>query len=201
MAEICNAISKNVTSRKCGSSGGLNFNSWIFQQDQFAGGETLSLSEALSSFALKTGEKGIKAVGRPKRGSGQSVLDTLENGSSEVAQTLIQEFRFGDQKELNALTEYLKASGKVVFQELANGKIRVYFKTFGSETSKGEEGTGETLTADNEIMKATISGKEPAFPMYFEAPITASETQLAASRAFLDALVQPTEAPAPAPAA
>ena len=192
MPDICNRISKNITSRKCGSSGGLNFNSWTFQKDQFEDAETLSPTKALSSFTLKTDELGIKGKGRAKRGSGAAKLTTAENGSSEVEQTLIQEYRFGDQEELEALEEFLKADGKVVFQELANGKIRVFFKAFGSEASTGEEGTGETLTADNEIMKVTLTGKEPKFPMYFEAPIgTTGLTQIAASRAYLNSMTKP----------
>ena len=186
---VCNKLAGNVLSRKCPTPGGLNRNSWVFQFEQFTGAETISgTTGALQSFGLVVGEKGIKGKGRPKRGSGASKLATTENGSSEVEQTLVQEFGFGDQKELNALTAYLKADGKVVFQELASGAIRVFFKAYGTETSAGEEGSGETLTADNGIMKTTLTGKEPEFPMFFEAAITAGETQLAASRAYLDAL-------------
>jgi hypothetical protein len=189
--DICNALTSNVTSRKCPTPGGLNRNSWVFQYEQFTGAETKSgTTGALSGFTLKTGELGIKGKGRPKRGSGASVLTTAENGSSEVEQTLIQEFGFGTQTELDALTAFLKADGKVVFQELGSGAIRVFFKAYGNETSKGEEGTGETLTADNGIMKTTLTGKEPEFPMYFEAPISGQLTQLASSRAYLDALTQ-----------
>ncbi|WP_400190667.1 hypothetical protein [Hymenobacter sp. B81] len=190
MSDICNAISKNLTSRNCGSKGGTNRNSWTFQLPQFTGAETRNATTgALSGFTLKTGEKGIKGVGRPKKGSGASKLTTAENGNSEVEQTLIQEYRFANQNDLTALEEFLKGDGKVVFQELANGKIRVYFKEFGTETSTGEEGTGVVLLDDNEIMKVTLTGKEGGFPMYFEAPISGSLTQLASSRAYLDALV------------
>ncbi|TGD82874.1 hypothetical protein [Hymenobacter wooponensis] len=195
MAEdICNRISKSVTSSKCGKSGGINRNSWVFQQDQFTGAETLnSTTGALSGFGLKAGEKGIKAVGRPKRGSGANKSNTTDNGSTEVEQTLIQEYRYKDQIGLNALTEFLKADAKVVFQETAGGDIRVFFKKYGSETSTGEDGTGTNLTDDNNIMKTTLTGKEDDFPMFFEAPVSGGQSQLAASRAYLDALVTGAE--------
>ena len=80
----------------------------------------------------------------------------------------------------------------MVFQELNNGKIRVFFKEFGAENSTGEETTGTALTEDNQVMKITLTGTEPRFPMYFEAPISGSLTQLASSRAYLDALVVTT---------
>ena len=189
MADICNKTSKNVTSRKCPTDGGLNRNSWTFQREQFTGAFSKNgTSGALSGFTLETGEQGIKGKGRPKRGSGASVLDKGENGSSEVTQTLIQEYGFGNQMELDALTEFLKGDAKVVFQELNSGAIRVFFKEFGNETDKGEEGSGETLTSDNGIMKVTMTGKEPNFPMFFEAPISGQLTQLESSRAYLDAL-------------
>jgi hypothetical protein len=189
MADICNKISKNVSSRKCPTDGGLNRFSWTFQREQFTGGFTKNgTSGALSGFTLEAGETGIKGKGRPKRGSGSSSFDKGENGSSEVTQTLIQEYGFGNQMELDALTEFLRGDAKVVFQELNSGAIRVFFKEFGNETDKGEEGSGETLTADNGIMKVTMTGKEPGFPMYFEAPISGQLTQLESSRAYLDAL-------------
>lgn len=189
--DICNRLSSNVTSVKCPSSGGLNRRSWTFQKEQFTGAETRNTGGALSGFTLETDELGIRGKGRPKRGSGASKSTTGENGGTEVEQTLIQEYGFKNQAQLNALTAFLKADAKVVFQELANGKIRVFFKEYGNESSTGEEGTGETLTADNEIMKVTMTGKEPEFPMYFEAPIGSSGlTQLAASAAYLDNLTQ-----------
>ncbi len=61
----------------------------------------------------------------------------------------------------------------MVFQELANGKTRLFFKEFGNETGTAEEGTGTKLSDDNSIMKVTLVSKEPSFPVYFEAPITA----------------------------
>ena len=187
---ICNRISKSVTSTSCPKKGGINRNSWVFQLDQFTGAETRSSTTgALSGFTLKAGQKGIKAVGRPKKGNGTHESNTAENGSTEVTQTLVQEYGYKNQNELNALEEFLAGGSKVVFQELASGDIRVYFKEFGNETSKGEDGTGTLLTDDNNSMKTILTGKEGKFPMFFEAPITGGETQLTASRAYLDALV------------
>jgi hypothetical protein len=191
--DICNVISQNLTSTKCPTRGGTNRNSWAFQLEQFTGAQSFNATtKALSGFGLVTGEKGIKGVGRPKKGSGNSTSTTNENGSTEVDQTLIQEYGFTNQAQLDALEEFLAGGSKVVFQELANGKIRVFFKEFGAENSKGEEGTGTILNDETEVMKVTLTGKEAKFPMYFEAPITDSLTQLASSRAYLDALVQPT---------
>jgi len=192
--EICNRISKAVASTACPKKGGINRNSWVFQLDQFTGAETRSgTTGAMSGFTLKTGEKGIKAVGRPKKGNGTHESNTAENGSTEVTQTLVQEYAYKNQLQLDALEEFLAGGSKVVFQELASGDIRVYFKEFGNETSKGEDGTGTLLTDDNNIMKTTLTGKEGKFPMFFEAPVTGAETQLAASRAYLDALVTSAE--------
>ncbi|TGE04758.1 hypothetical protein [Hymenobacter fodinae] len=191
MAEdICNRISKAVKSTACPKSGGINRNCWVFQRDQFSGAETKSgTTGALSGFTLNGTEKGIRAVGRPKKGNGSHKSTTNENGSMEVEQTLIQQYSYKDQKGLEALEEFLAAGSKVVFQELASGDIRVYFKEFGNETSTGEDGTGTAQTDDNNVMKTTLTGKEPKFPMFFEVPVTGGETQLAASRAYLDALV------------
>lgn len=189
--DICNRIASNLTSRKCATSGGLNRRSWTFQREQFTGAETKNTTGALSSFTLETGELGIKGKGRPKRGSGASKLTKAENGSTEVEQTLIQEYAFGNQTELAALEAHLKADGKVVFQEMNSGAIRVFFKDFGNESDTGEEGSGETLTADNGVMKMTMTGKEPSFPIFFEAPISGQLTQLASSAAYLDALTKP----------
>ncbi|GGG34221.1 hypothetical protein [Hymenobacter glacieicola] len=195
MAEdICNRINKAVTSTSCPKKGGINRNSWVFQLDQFTGAETRnSTTGAQSGFTLKTGQKGIKAVGRPKRGNGTHESNTAENGSTEVTQTLVQEYGYKDQNGLDALEEFLAGGSKVVYQELASGDIRIYFKEFGNETSKGEDGTGTALTDDNNIMKTTLTGKEGKFPMFFQAPVSGDQTQLAASRAYLDALVTGAE--------
>jgi hypothetical protein len=192
--DICNRISQNITSTKCPTKGGTNRFSWTFQKEQFTGAETINATTgALSGFTLVADELGIKGVGRPKKGSGNSKGTTNENGGTEVEQTLIQEYGFANQKALTALEAFMAGGNKVIFQELANGKIRVFFKEFGAETSTAEEGTGVVLLDENEVMKMTFSGKEPNFPMYFEAPISGQLTQLASSRAYLDALVQPTE--------
>lgn len=189
--DICNRLTNNLTSRKCPTPGGTNRNSWTFQFDQFTGAETKNgVTGALSGFSLVANELGIRGTGRPKKGSGASKGTQADNGSTEIEQTLIQEYAFATQLELSALTAFLKAVSKVVFQELANGTIRVFFKAYGNETGTGEEGTGTALTDDNSVMKLTLVGKEPEFPMYFEAPVTGGQSQLAASRAYLDALTQ-----------
>ncbi|MGI4819881.1 MAG: hypothetical protein ACRYFV_01610 [Janthinobacterium lividum] len=189
---ICNRLTGNLSSRKCPTSGGTDRRSWVFQLDQFIGGETRNAtSGALSGFSLAEGELGIRGKGRPKKGSGASKGTQSENGSTEVEQTLIQEFTFANQIELEALEAFLAADAKIVFQELTSGKIRVFFKAYGNETMTAEEGTGTLLGDESEVMKCTLVGKEPKFPMYFEAPVgTGGLTQLAASAAYLDALTQ-----------
>lgn len=186
--EICNRLTDNLSSRKCPTSGGTNRRSWVFQRDQFTGAFTKSsTSGAISGFGLEAEEMGIRGKGRPKKGSGASKGTQAENGSTEVEQTLIQEYTFANQVALDALEAFLKADAKVVFQELANGKIRVYFKEFGNETMTAEETTGTLLADESEVMKCTMVGKEPKFPMYFEAPIgTDGLSQLEASAAYLD---------------
>jgi hypothetical protein len=190
--EICNRLTDNLSSRKCPVPGGTNRRSWVFQLDQFTGVETRNAtSGALSSFTLLADELGIRGKGRAKKGSGASKGTQADTGSVEVEQTLIQEFTFGNQLQLEALEAFLSADAKVVFQELNNGKIRVYFKSFGNETMTAEESTGTLLADESEVMKCTLVGKEPKFPLYFEAPIgTTGMTQLAASAAYLDALTQ-----------
>jgi hypothetical protein len=192
-ATICNRLANNLSSRKCPVSGGTNRKSWVFQLDQFTGAFTYNgTSKAMSGFALQANELGIRGLGRPKKGSGASKGTQSENGSTEVEQTLIQEFTFADQAGLEDLEAFLKADAKVVFQELNNGKIRVFFKEYGNETMTAEETTGTLLADESEVMKCTLVGKEPKFPMYFEAPVGSSGlSQLEASRAYLDDLTQP----------
>lgn len=188
---ICKRLGDNLSSRKCPTSGGTNRRSWVFQLDQFTGAETKGGSGALSGFALQAGELGIRGLGRPKKGSGASKGTQNENGSTEIEQTLIQEYSFGNQSELEALEAFLGADAKVVFQELTNGKIRVFFKRFGNETMTAEETTGTLLADESEVMKCTMVGKEDKFPMYFEAPISGALSQLESSAAYLDALTNP----------
>ncbi|MBO2010848.1 hypothetical protein [Hymenobacter negativus] len=192
MADICNRISKNISSRSCATAGGTARNSWTFQADQFTGAFTKSgTTGAISGFTLKPDELGIKGIGRPKKGSGSSKGTQADTGSTEVEQTLIQEYKFGNQLELDALEEFFKGEAKVTFQELANGAIRIFFKEFGNESGTAEEGTGVLLPDESQVMKVTLVGKEPSFPVFFEAPISGQLSQLASSRAYLDALVQP----------
>lgn len=188
--ELCNRLASNLSSRKCPVPGGTNRRSWVFQREQFTGAFTKNASTgAISGFGLVEDEKGIRAMGRPKKGSGTGAGTQAETGSTEIEQTLIQEFTFANQKELDANEAYLKADGKVVFQELNSGQIRVYFKEFGNETATGEEGTGTLLADESQVMKMTLKGKEPKFAEFFEAPVgTGGLSQLEASAAYLDAL-------------
>ncbi len=189
---ICNRLTNNLSSRKCPVPGGTNRRSWVFQRDQFTGAFTRSSTTgALSGFALAGDELGIKAVGRPKKGNGAGKGTQSDTGSTEVEQTLIQEFTFANQNELDANEAYLKADGKVVFQELNSGQIRVYFKEFGNETATAEEGTGTLLADESQVMKMTLVGKEPKFAEFFEAPVgSGGLSQLEASAAYLDALTK-----------
>ncbi|MGI4736125.1 MAG: hypothetical protein ACRYG7_13190 [Janthinobacterium lividum] len=189
---ICNRLTGNLGSRKCAVPGGTNRRSWVFQRDQFTNAFTKNAQTgAISGFGLVEGEQGIRAVGRPKKGSGAGKGTQADTGSTEVEQTLIQEFTFANQNELNANEAYLKADGKVVFQELNSGQIRVYFKEFGNETATAEEGTGTLLGDESQVMKMTLVGKEPSFAPFFEAPIgTSGLSQLEASAAYLDALTK-----------
>jgi hypothetical protein len=189
---ICNRLTNNLSSRKCAVPGGTNRRSWVFQRDQFTGAFTRNATtRAISGFGLVDDELGIRAKGRPKKGSGTGKGTQSDTGSTEVEQTLIQEFTFANQQELDDNEAYLKADGKVVFQELNSGQIRVYFKEFGNETATAEEGTGTLLADESQVMKMTLVGKEPKFAEFFEAPVgTSGLTQLEASAAYLDALTQ-----------
>jgi hypothetical protein len=190
MADICNSISKNIQTSICATSGGTSGRQWVFQKHQFTGASTNATSGALASFALKSGEKGIKANGRAKKGSGASDVSTGDNGSVSNAQTVVSVFKYNTENEANAIMEFLRAEGKVIFQETAKGTIRVYFWQFGSEGGSATDGTGTVLTDDNDSVTATITGNEPNLPRFFEATPTGGETVLAASIAYLDALVQ-----------
>ena len=189
---ICNRLTNNLSSRKCAVPGGTNRRSWVFQRDQFTGAFTRNVStKAISGFGLVEDELGIRAKGRPKKGSGAGKGTQSDTGSTEIEQTLIQEFTFANQQELDDNEAYLKADGKVVFQELNSGQIRMYFKEFGNETATAEEGTGTLLADESQVMKMTLVGKEPKFAEFFGAPIgTSGLTQLEASAAYLDALTQ-----------
>ncbi len=190
LEDICNRLTTNLSSRKCPVPGGTNRRSWVFQRDQFTGAFTRNATtNAISGFALAADEKGIRAVGRPKKGSGAGKGTQSDTGSTEVEQTLIQEFTFNNQKALDGLTAFLKADAKVVFQELNSGQIRMYFKEYGNETATAEETTGVLLGDESGVMKMTLVGKEPEFALFFEAPVgTGGLSQLEASAAYLDAL-------------
>lgn len=189
--DICNLLTKNLVTARCNTNGGVTGRQWVFQLGQFIGAETYNaVSGALSGFSLVTGEKGIKATGRAKKGSGASAITQADNGTTTVEQTVISEFKYSNQKEATALVDFIKADAKVVFQETASGTIRVYFKQFGNETGSAEDGTGTLIGDDNNVLKVTTKGTEQTLPLFFEAPITGAENQLGASIAYLDALVK-----------
>lgn len=188
--DICNTLSKNLNSARCNTNGGVTGRQWVFQKGQFAGGETTNATTgALSGFTLVTGEKGIKAVGRAKKGSGASAVTQAENGSTTVQQTVVSEFKYTNEKEAMGLMDFIRADAKVIFQQTNSGTIRVYFYEFGNETGSAEDGTGTLIGDDNNVLKVTTVGTEQNLPRFFEAPITGEVTQLAASIAYLDALV------------
>lgn len=190
MASICNVLSKNIQTAICATSGGTSGRQWVFQKHQFTGASTNnSTTGALSSFGLKTGEKGIKANGRAKKGNGSSNISTADNGSVSNEQSVVTVIKYETENQANAIMDFLRADSKVIFQETAKGTIRVYFWQFGSEGGSATDGTGTVLADDNDTVTATITGTEPNLPRFFEAAVTGGESQLAASVAYLDALV------------
>lgn len=189
---ICNLLSRNLNTSNCNTNGGVTGRQWVFQKGQFDAGETRNATTgALSSFNLKTGQKGIKAIGRPKKGSGASAVTQAENGSTTVQQTVVSQFKYKTEKEAEALMDFIRADGKVIFQQTNSGQIRVYFYEFGSETGSAEDGTGTLIGDDNNELKVTTVGTEQSLPRFFEATIgTSGKTQLQASIDYLDELVQ-----------
>ncbi|WP_324671039.1 hypothetical protein [Hymenobacter sp. GOD-10R] len=186
---ICNKLSKNVSSAYCNTSGGTTGRQWVFQKPQLAGGATYNNTGALSSFTLKTGEKGIKANGKAKKGSGASAISTGENGGVVNAQTVVSQFKYQTGLEAKALMEFMRADGKIVFQETAKGTIRVYFWNFGSEGGSATDGTGTGLLDPNDEFIATITGEDTELPLFFEVALEDGETdQLKASATYLDSL-------------
>lgn len=191
--DICNVLTKNLVTARCATNGGTTGRQWVFQKGQFTGAETRNATTgALSGFGLVAAELGIRATGRAKKGSGASAATQNENGSTSVEQTVISEFKYKNEIEGEALIDFLAADSKVIFQETNSGTIRVYFWQFGSDNGSGEDGTGTLLGDDNNVFKTTIKGTEQKLPRFFEAPIPANSelTQLAASAAYLDALVK-----------
>lgn len=188
ITSLCNRLSKNVVSRTCAIKGGIKKRAWVFQLDDIKAAKTYGTDGALSGFMLKSGVQGITATGRPKKGNGSNKLSQSEEGATNVEQSLLMEFGYSNQAEMDAILELLAADGKVVFIETNSGDIRVYFREFGAETFEGEDGTGTALGDASNVVKATLKGNEPALPMFFKAPISGQLSQLASSTAYLDAL-------------
>lgn len=188
MADICNKLSKSVTSRKCSIPGGVKKRAWVFHLEDILPAKTYATDGALSSFMLAEDAVGITATGRPKKGSGTNKMTKSEEGATNVEQSLLMEFGYTDQAEMDSIQEFLAADSKTVFIETNSGDIRQYFREFGDETYEGEDGTGTALGDASNVVKATLKGNEPKLPMFFKAPITGQQSQLAASIAFLDAL-------------
>ena len=185
---ICNAISKNIASRKCLPAGGLKTRAWAFQAADFTGANTFNANGSLSSFALATGATGVHATGRPKKSSGDDKLTKPEDGALSVEQALGMEIAYGTQHELDAIIEFLRADGKTVFVETNSGTIRQYFAEFGDGSMEGTHSTGKLVGDATNVVAFTLKGTESTLPRFFEAVITGQQTQLAASIAYLDSL-------------
>ena len=189
---ICNALSKSIASRKCLPAGGLKARCWVFQQADFTGAYTFAVNGALSSFGLATGAQVISCTGRPKKGSGDNKLTKPEDGALSVEQALALEVAYNTQHELDAVIDFLRADGKTVFVETNAGTIRQYFHEFGDGSMEGTEGTGKVVGDATNVVAVTLKGTESTLPRFFEAVVAGPQTQLAASRAYLDGLVTGT---------
>lgn len=190
---VCNALTKNIASRKCLTSGGIKTRVWAFQAEDFTGAKTYNTGGALSSFSLATGAAVIRFRGRARKGNGTHKLTQPLDGAVNVEQTLVLEAAYGSQAEANAIMDFLRANGKSIFVETNAGTVRQYFADFGHETTEAEEGTGMLLGDPSGVMKITLKGNETDLPKFFEAVITGQLTQLASSAAYLDALVTGTD--------
>ena len=186
---ICNALTKSIASRKCLPAGGLKTRCWVFLQADFTGAYTFATNGALSSFGLATGAAVIACVGRPKKSGGDNKLAKPEDGTLSVEQALAMEVSYATQHELDALIDFLRADGKTVFVETNAGTIRQYFHEFGDGSMEGTESTGKLVGDATNVVAFTLKGTESTLPRFFEAVIAGPQTQLAASRAYLDALV------------
>lgn len=187
---LCNTLTKNIATRKCLPAGGLKTRLWVFQAPDFTGVQTFSPTGALSSFGLATGAQVITLNGRPKKGKGDNKLTKPEDGALSVEQSLGFEAAYGTQHELDALIDFLRADNKTVFVETNAGTIRQYFHEFGDGSFEGTDGTGLLVGDATNVLAGTLKGTESTLPRFFEAAIgTTGLTQLAASRAYLDALV------------
>ena len=190
MSDACNALTTNIASRKCLTPGGLKNKAWVFQQDDMTGAETFNpTSKALSSFGLKTGYTAITATARPRKSKGDNKLSKPEDGAVGAEQSLLMEFAYDTQAELDAIIAFLRADAKTVFVETNGGKIRQYFHEYGDSTMEGSDGTGVITTDAANIVSVTLKGTESNLPRFFEAVISGGLSQLASSRKYLDDLV------------
>jgi hypothetical protein len=189
-SDICNAVSKSVTSRKCVITGGVKARAWVGQAADFTGAKTYNaLTKALSSFVLAEGAAFIKATGRALKGSGTSAITQPVDGGVSNEQTVILEFIYNDQLEANAIMELLRADGLTVFLETNAKTIRQYFAEFGTTNKAAEDSTGTAQGDASGVIKVTLKGTESDLPLFFEAVNPGAATQLQASIDYLDALV------------
>jgi hypothetical protein len=189
----CNALSKNIATRRCLPSGGLKARCWVFQNSDFTGANTFNANGSLSSFGLRPDAVAITCTGRPKKSKGDNKLSKAEDGALTVEQALGLEVAYGTQHELDAIIEFLRADNKTVFVETNAGTIRQYFAEYGDGSMEGTEGTGLLVGDTNNVVAVTLKGTESTLPRFFEAAFVAPKTQLAASRDYLDALVTGAE--------
>ena len=186
---VCNTLTKNVATRRCLTSGGLKTRIWVFQLADFTGVETQNAAGALSSFGLAVGAQVITCTGRPRKGKGDHKITQAIDAAVAVEQGLTLEITYGDQSELNALMDFLRADAKTAFVEGNDGAIRQYFHEFGSSTLDGSDTTGALIADPSNLVTVTIKGDATTLPRFFEAVIAGQLSQLASSRAYLDALV------------
>lgn len=190
---VCNALSKNVTTRNCLPSGGVKARAWVGQVPDFTGAKTYNAGGALSSFALALGAMFITATGRAKKTNAPNKLSQTAEGAVQVEQSVILEVAYNNQAQANAIMDFLRAEGKTVFLETNAGNIRQYFADFGSDSFEGEDTTGTVVGDAPNVLKITLKGTESNLPLFFEAVISGGLSQLASSRAYLDALVTGAE--------
>jgi hypothetical protein len=191
---ICNALSKNLTTRNCLPSGGIKKRVWIGQVADRTGAYTYKPNGALSSFALRENGQFITATGRAKKGNGSSKLTKSEEGGVGNDQAVAIEIAYATQHEGNAIMDMLRADGKFVLLETNAGTIRGYFWEDGDTSMEGEEGTGTLKTDASGVLKITLKGSESDLPIFFEAVnANSAVTQIQASRDYLDSLVTGAE--------
>ena len=189
-SELCNVITKSLTTRKCIIKGGVKPRAWVGQAADFTGAKTYNATtKALSSFVLAPDANFIKATGRPLKGSGSSAITQPVDGGVSNEQSVILEFIYNDQIQANAIMEMLRADGLTVFLETNAGTIRQYFAEFGTTNKAAEDSTGTALADASGVIKVTLKGTESDLPLFFEAVNAGAGAQLQASIDYLDALV------------